>query len=82
MGCWLWLTTSPPPSCSLACTLQALVNIAWSLATLLGPVCASQGSVRQLFNLIHTESVNRLVNPGPLQSKGRHCLSRQLLVQQ
>jgi hypothetical protein len=40
--------------------LQALVNIAWSFATLLGVVCCQQPAIHQLFLLIHNESLTRL----------------------
>eukprot|EP00878_Enallax_costatus_P012598 GHUV01013157.1.p1 GENE.GHUV01013157.1~~GHUV01013157.1.p1 ORF type:complete len:745 (+),score=296.48 GHUV01013157.1:610-2844(+) len=39
---------------------QALVNIAWSFATLLGVACTQQPSIHQLFLLIHSESLVRL----------------------
>ena len=39
---------------------QALVNIAWSLATLLGNSCAVHPPVRSLFALIHATAVARL----------------------
>lgn len=38
---------------------QALVNIAWSFATLVGATCATHAPIHQLFTLIHTESINR-----------------------
>jgi hypothetical protein len=40
--------------------LQALVNIAWSFATLLGVACCQQPAIQQLFVLIHRESLVRL----------------------
>jgi hypothetical protein len=40
--------------------LQALVNIAWSFATLLGVACCQQPAIHQLFLLIHNESLTRL----------------------
>jgi hypothetical protein len=39
---------------------QALVNIAWSFATLLGPAAPATPAVQQLFLLIHDESITRL----------------------
>jgi hypothetical protein len=39
---------------------QALVNIAWSFATLLGVACCQQQPIQQLFVLIHSESLVRL----------------------
>jgi hypothetical protein len=39
---------------------QALVNIAWSFATLLGVACCQQPAIQQLFVLIHSESLVRL----------------------
>eukprot|EP00879_Flechtneria_rotunda_P005744 GHRR01006045.1.p1 GENE.GHRR01006045.1~~GHRR01006045.1.p1 ORF type:complete len:810 (+),score=341.24 GHRR01006045.1:739-3168(+) len=39
---------------------QALVNIAWSFATLLGAACCQQPAIHQLFLLIHNESLTRL----------------------
>ncbi|WIA11940.1 hypothetical protein OEZ85_012022 [Tetradesmus obliquus] len=39
---------------------QALVNIAWSFATLLGGACCQQPAIHQLFLLIHNESLTRL----------------------
>eukprot|EP00775_Hariotina_reticulata_P005241 gene5241-5476_t len=39
---------------------QALVNIAWSFATLLGVACGQQPPIHQLFLLIHAESLTRL----------------------
>lgn len=47
------------PACMPVCC-QALVNIAWSFATLLGPACCQQPSIHQLFLLIHNESLTRL----------------------
>lgn len=44
----------------LCCILQALVNIAWSFATLLGGACCQQPAIHQLFLLIHNESLTRL----------------------
>jgi hypothetical protein len=44
----------------LCCILQALVNIAWSFATLLGVACCQQPAIHQLFLLIHNESLTRL----------------------
>jgi hypothetical protein len=38
---------------------QALVNIAWSFATLAGSACATHPHIRQLFLLIHNESIIR-----------------------
>lgn len=40
--------------------MQALVNIAWSFATLLGVACCQQPAIHQLFLLIHSESLTRL----------------------
>jgi hypothetical protein len=54
-----------PGQCSYSCPcflllgLQALVNIAWSFATLINGVCATHTTIRQLFSLIHTESILR-----------------------
>jgi hypothetical protein len=39
---------------------QALVNIAWSYATLAGGVCATHPPIRHLFALIHSDSLIRL----------------------
>lgn len=65
-------TAYPLLSCKTANSCaQALVNIAWSLATLLGPTCGSHSAIRQLFNLIHTESVNRLHASVQLLRAGR-----------
>lgn len=40
--------------------MQALVNIAWSFATLLGVACCQQPPIQHLFMLIHSESLVRL----------------------
>jgi hypothetical protein len=39
---------------------QALVNIAWALATVAGPACASHPPFRQLFAVVNAESIGRL----------------------
>lgn len=52
--------------------LQALVNIAWSFATLLGVACCQQTPIHQLFLLIHRESLTRLRCTSVLLSNGHN----------
>ncbi|GBF95057.1 hypothetical protein Rsub_07558 [Raphidocelis subcapitata] len=39
---------------------QALVNIAWALATIAGPACATHAPFRALFAVVNAESIGRL----------------------